>query len=679
MSFDLHWIGIAEEYYRAEGFQPGKEIVSAFFACSVRLKKAEKRVPAAITGRSQYKLFVNGKPVIFGPLRGPRYYAYVDETDLAPYLEEGDNHLLIQVMSYPGKPSARKYEGPSNAFADDGGPAIAVSGIIGDTDLSDNANWTCWFDRSMGYNDYELFLAGPTEFVDFSRYVPDPQLIHPVSDLEPAAYTITGERLGRSFEKRPIPYLYRKERVFSDFDFGADSSLHQESVRVIPKETTASFVLDAGELTTAYFRAGISGGKGSAVRFTYAECYFTELGPMKALKSPKGYRDDPSGVLDGVFDEIRPDGEERIYEPFRFRTFRFVNVEIETKEEALTLRILPFVETAYPLENKKRPAFTDPKMEKLYDVALRTLQLCMHDTYEDCPYYEQLMYASDSRLEMLFTYKCSGDTRLAEYAIGLFASSLLPEGFIQSRFPSEKLQIIPGFSLYFIMMLEDYINETGCPEKMAPYIPAAEKIIETFLSKRTESGMIAPQGYWEYYDWTIQWDGHRGVPNGILSGESTLENLLFVCGCQSLIRILPLFHRSELAAHYSGECEKLLKLIREREFDPERGLLKEAADLPEYSQHSQIFGVLTGLFEGEEAKEVMEKVLTDDSLILCSFVQRFYLFRALEKAGIYDRTEALWADWQHMIDLHCTTFPETPYMPRSECHGWSALPLYEFA
>jgi len=229
------------------------------------------------------------------------------------------------------------------------------------------------------------------------------------------------------------------------------------------------------------------------------------------------------------------------------------------------------------------------------------------------------------------------------------------------------------------MMLEDYINETGCPEKMAPYIPAAEKIIETFLSKRTESGMIAPQGYWEYYDWTIQWDGHRGVPNGILSGESTLENLLFVCGCQSLIRILPLFHRSELAAHYSGECEKLLKLIRKREFDPERGLLKEAADLPEYSQHSQIFGVLTGLFEGEEAKEVMEKVLTDDSLILCSFVQRFYLFRALEKAGIYDRTEALWADWQHMIDLHCTTFPETPYMPRSECHGWSALPLYEFS
>lgn len=35
--------------------------------------------------------------------------------------------------------------------------------------------------------------------------------------------------------------------------------------------------------------------------------------------------------------------------------------------------------------------------------------------------------------------------------------------------------------------------------------------------------------------------------------------------------------------------------------------------------------------------------------------------------------------WQEFIDLRCTTFPEAPYDPRSDCHGWSALPLYVFA
>ena len=59
-------------------------------------------------------------------------------------------------------------------------------------------------------------------------------------------------------------------------------------------------------------------------------------------------------------------------------------------------------------------------------------------------------------------------------------------------------------------------------------------------------------------------------------------------------------------------------------------------------------------------------------------MQRFYLFRALEAVGMYDRTKDLWTDWEHFLVLHCTTYPETQYDPRSDCHGWSALPLYEF-
>ena len=75
----------------------------------------------------------------------------------------------------------------------------------------------------------------------------------------------------------------------------------------------------------------------------------------------------------------------------------------------------------------------------------------------------------------------------------------------------------------------------------------------------------------------------------------------------------------------------------------------------------------------------MEKVLSDPGLVKCSFMQMYYVFRALEKTGMYERTEALWQMWQDFIDLHCTTFPETPFDPRSDCHAWSALPLSEFA
>ena len=37
--------------------------------------------------------------------------------------------------------------------------------------------------------------------------------------------------------------------------------------------------------------------------------------------------------------------------------------------------------------------------------------MCAHETYMDCPYYEQMMYVGDTRLEVLTTYAISRDDR----------------------------------------------------------------------------------------------------------------------------------------------------------------------------------------------------------------------------------------------------------------------------
>ena len=58
-------------------------------------------------------------------------------------------------------------------------------------------------------------------------------------------------------------------------------------------------------------------------------------------------------------------------------------------------------------------------------IMLRTLEKCMHETYMDCPHYEQLMYLGDTRIQMLVCYAISSDTRLAEQSISLFASSAI--------------------------------------------------------------------------------------------------------------------------------------------------------------------------------------------------------------------------------------------------------------
>jgi len=107
-------------------------------------------------------------------------------------------------------------------------------------------------------------------------------------------------------------------------------------------------------------------------------------------------------------------------------------------------------------------------------------------------------------------------------------------------------------------------------------------------------------------------------------------------------------------------------------------MYREGPAFEEYSQHGQLWAVLSGLCDGDKAKQVLNRALDDPKVLKCSFSMAFYLFRALETAGLYERTTELLNPWIGLLPLHLTTLPETPTEPRSDCHAWSALPLYEF-
>jgi hypothetical protein len=56
---------------------------------------------------------------------------------------------------------------------------------------------------------------------------------------------------------------------------------------------------------------------------------------------------------------------------------------------------------------------------------------------------------------------------------------------------------------------------------------------------------------------------------------------------------------------------------------------------------------------------------------------RYYLGRALNKTGLGDRYVDNLGPWENMLANGMTTFGETDRDPRSECHPWSATPVYE--
>jgi hypothetical protein len=73
----------------------------------------------------------------------------------------------------------------------------------------------------------------------------------------------------------------------------------------------------------------------------------------------------------------------------------------------------------------------------------------------------------------------------------------------------------------------------------------------------------------------------------------------------------------------------------------------------------------------------MERALDEPNLAKCSVAMAFYLLRAVEQAGLYHRSKALWEPWREMVKNNLTTCQEDAVNGRSDCHAWGSLALYE--
>ena len=189
----------------------------------------------------------------------------------------------------------------------------------------------------------------------------------------------------------------------------------------LPPRCHFHFILDRKTLTTAYPRLTVSGGKGAKIRLTYAEALYDN-------DQHKGDRDAVENrIALGISDLFLPDGgAHRSFEPLWWRTWRYLDIEIETAAEPLTLESLTAQFTAYPFEERASFHSPDAELDKIWEISWRTARLDAHETYMDTPYYEQLQYIGDTRIQALISYAVADDDRLARQAIRGFRSVTNP-------------------------------------------------------------------------------------------------------------------------------------------------------------------------------------------------------------------------------------------------------------
>ncbi len=192
---------------------------------------------------------------------------------------------------------------------------------------------------------------------------------------------------------------------------------------------THYIIINMRELVTGYPRITIDAPGGTMVEFRYAEGLSRDL--------VKGVRDDPeSGTVEGYFDTFTCRSGETVAEPFMWRTWRFIRIAVHHPDGPVTLKRIEAIYTSYPFTQKAAFESPDPLHKQIWDVSWRTARLCAHEHYEDCPYYEQLQYVGDTRLQALISYMVAGDFRLARQALRQWFDTRRPDGVTKSRTPS---------------------------------------------------------------------------------------------------------------------------------------------------------------------------------------------------------------------------------------------------
>ena len=161
---------------------------------------------------------------------------------------------------------------------------------------------------------------------------------------------------------------------------------------------------------------------------------------------------------------------------------------VETGEAPLTVDSLAWRETRYPLEMESALETDDAAFDSVRPLMFRTLQMCSHETYMDCPYYEQLQYAGDTRLEILATYVSTHDDRLAVRAAQLYDQSRGPDGLTRSRYPSAVPQVIPPFSLWWVSMVYDLCMWRKRADAVRQLLPGVHAVLSAFAQRLGTGG-----------------------------------------------------------------------------------------------------------------------------------------------------------------------------------------------
>lgn len=635
-----------------------------------------------VSADSRYRLYVNGTWVSHGPAAADLRHWQFETLNIAPFLKAGKNYVTAEVWNSGGRRAMAH-------LSYETGLIIQEDNLEKSYGLNTDSSWlSC---RNEGYNAVASWSRGtdigPAEMVDFSKYTADWNAVDLVSkDTWKAAtegshgqtkWSVFNQP-GRFLVPRAIPPMRMEPIRFATIRKSSglvvkENSLQKKSTFIIPANTKVEWLIDQKVLTNAYPVLLLNKGKNAVVHLAYAEALYDEA-------NQKGQRDEIEGRrFRGFQDGLIASGNPISYTPLWYRTFRYLKLSVQTKDQPLEVTDFHAIRAEYPFDYNASFKASDSILDTMLTVGWRTAKLCAMETYMDCPYYERLQYIGDTRIQGLVSLYNSGDDRLLRQALQQFDNSRMAEGITLSRYPTNYDQQIPPFSLWWIGMVHDYWMYRGDEQFIRSMLPGVRQVITFFETYQQADGSLGEMPYWNFTDWSNNKGWNFGVPPKGQAGGSAMMDLQLLWAYQVAASLEKELGVPAIDTKYQEKISQLKATIKKKYWSEQKGLFADVDTRDLYSQHTNVLAILTDLVSEKQSRKLMDRVLSDKSLAQTTIYFRYYQMLALKKVGYADRYLDQLDVWRDHIKSGLSTWAEISdtKTTRSDCHAWGASPNIE--
>ncbi|MFM7757068.1 MAG: family 78 glycoside hydrolase catalytic domain [Actinomycetota bacterium] len=670
--------------------------------------------PCRVWADGRYVLAVNGVEVARGPVRSDPRRAHYDLVDLAPFLRIGRNVLAITARHFGRATSWWMPAPPSYTL---GGGGVVLEAVIGDLVLVSDRQWrtqpgeawtpiavpgdvaslplesfdarvhpASWqdpdFDDTAWARAFEItpfhtgahgFLSPPSE--PFGALLPPVRDTFPDGERHVASADTVRHVVGAALECDPVRQVLADQRTT---DPGA----------------VALRGFDLGRIAAGTVQMTVTGATAGTVIDVAAAEYRRESGALVPLGQHSGYR------------YICHGGGTEEFETFDLVGTRFFQVAVRSPDGSE-----PTIAIAVRDRHRPRPAgasfeCSDPLLNRIHEIGLRTVDLCALDAYVDCPTREQRAWTGDSVVHQMVDLVANPDWSMAIWHPQLTTMSR-SDGMVHmavaSDFAQDDRMFIPDWALHWVHSVHNLFRYTGDRQLVADLSPSVERVLRWFESYRRPDGLLDNVTGWVLLDWSSVYS----------SGCSSTLNALWARGLEEFAEMSEWLGNPGTAS-WARQRYAEVRAAFDLFWDERRGVYVDhvvnGVVQPQAAQHPGATALAAGLVPASRIDRVLERLLDRSRLVRHSWVMdsvtvdggsvgfvhltagyppptwdveremveaqpffRYVVHDGVVRAGRPDLIVGLCRDWQVFVDAGETSWPEC-WTGGTRCHGWSSTP-----